>query len=157
MAEPLKYRPRVDTRDAARDELEALLQALHESGNLRVLTGLAGKLPEVLGILLEQSGSELGRNALGNLTLLAGTLGRLGTDSAERFSKALTEGLERVHSKMPAHPPGLLRLTSLLSGVDARRGLYAVVLLLQSLGEQLDPERPGASTRLLRSEKRVSP
>lgn len=141
MAEPLKFRPRVDARDPARDELEALLQTLYESGNLRLLQGLAGKFPEVLGLLLEQCRGEFGRNALGNLTVLATSLGRLGTAPAERFASALNLGLERVAASTPEEPPRLFTLFAMLRSESARRGLYALVILLQTLGEQLHPER----------------
>jgi uncharacterized protein YjgD (DUF1641 family) len=141
MAEPLKYRPRVDAREPAHEELEALLRTLHRSGSLRLLQGLAGRFPEVLGLLLEKSKSEFGQNALGNLTVLGVSLGRVETASVEQFARAFGEALERVHASAPEDPPRLIRLLGALRGVDARRGLHALVILLQTLGEQLNPER----------------
>jgi uncharacterized protein YjgD (DUF1641 family) len=158
MAEPLKFRPHVSARDPAREELEALLQTLHESGNLRLAIGLFGKFPEVLRILLDQLGGTSGRNAIGNLTVLAASLGKLSTAPLERFSTALGEGLDRAYESAPLEPPGLLRLLSRLGQADVRRGLHAAIVMLQTLGEFLRTETEAKPSRELSPAKaRVAP
>jgi hypothetical protein len=46
-----------------------------------------------------------------------------------------------MYASAPEDPPRLLRIIGLLRGANARRGLYALVVLLQTLGEQLHPDR----------------
>lgn len=138
MAKRLSYEPSAaPTQTTARAEWDALLQALHDSGTLRVLRGLIGSAPQMSDVLLEQLETEGGRNALGNLTIAMTTLTKLEPERVNGLVRALLEGLRAAGRSAHQHPPGLVGLAALLMREDTRRGLHAIVVLLQTIGREL--------------------
>lgn len=140
MAEPIKFRPPPAEVNGARDELEMLLSTLHKSGVLRTLTGLFGGLPAVTDVALEHVQSQGGKRLSGNLAVLATSLTRLEPHAVQRLVRGLVKGSERIVTNAAARPPGFFRLLRRMHSEDARRGLQAVTILLESIGQALATE-----------------
>ncbi len=149
MAEPLKYDPLEEspkTQIGARDELELLIETLHESGTLRTLRGLFGRMPEVLDVVLEKLDTGPGKNALGNVALAMVSLTRVDPSLVDRLMGALMLGLERARRSTFEHPPTLVGLAAIMMREDTRRGLHAMAVLLETIGAELG-KRDGKSER----------
>ncbi|MCL2447497.1 MAG: hypothetical protein FWD17_00965 [Polyangiaceae bacterium] len=144
MAEPLKYRsiPGPSPRDTARQEIDALVEVLHDSGALRMLRGLVGRFPEVMGVMLERLDSDAGVNALSNLTIAASALLAVNAARTARIVTGLREGLDSALANRSHRPPRRLQLLAKLNHPDTRRGAFAVLTILESIGRQLrlEPE-----------------
>ena len=143
MAQPIDYAPPpgLPGQDlfTAEDDLARTLQALHESGTLRILAGLLGRFEEVMAVFLEHIDTPKGHNLNGNLVILGKLLANVDADGLDRFVTALTDGLDNAGKKLsdPDDPPGFLGLTKRLHEPDVRRGLDALITLLGSLGAGL--------------------
>lgn len=140
MAQPIDYAPppAPPGQDAftAEDDLARTLQVLHESGTLRILTGLLGRFEDVMGVVLEQLDTQEGRNLNSNVLILGKLLARIDSDGLDRFVTALTDGLDAAGETVsdPDGPPGFLGLTKRLHDDDVRRGLNAIITVLGSIG-----------------------
>ena len=154
MAQQLDYTPPSypPGQDAftAQDDLNRLVETLHEAGALRAAHDFAARFQDVLGVFLPMLDTEEGRNAITNLLGLGKLLGRLDADGVKRFTEALAEALDdtgaRLEQKRGEDPPGFIALTKRLHEEEVRRGLDAVVTLLGSLGARLgEGYRAGAS------------
>ncbi len=137
MAKPLTYTPTPVPQDTARDDLERLLQTLHERGVLRLLNGLVGQSDGVLSVALGQLESQKGENALGTLTVLLKALTETDADAAQAFLTGTQKGLAAAHESLHHDPPSQLALLGKLNDPGVRRGLYAVLSLLEGLGRHL--------------------
>lgn len=144
MAKPITYDPPPPPPiDTAADELADLLQTLHESGTLRALNGLFGQFEQVSEVIAKGLDSEGGRNGLSNLFQLVKFLGELDADHVEVFLKGTEKGLAAGRARLQhGEAPSLLGLFTLLRDEDTRRGLAAVLTLLQSLGEHMKRNKP---------------
>ena len=143
MAQPIDFAPppAPPGQDAftAEDDLTRLLQTLHESGSLRILTGLIGRAEGVSAVLLEQLDTPEGHNLLSNLLILGKLLANVDADGLDRFVTALTDGLRAAGERLDDEddPPGFIGLTKRLHDEDVRRGLNATIALLGTLGQRL--------------------
>lgn len=144
MARPISYAPPpAPVEDTPHEALERLLQTLHESGTLRLLDGLVGQAQDVGAVLAGRLDTPGGRNALSTLLLLVQALGRLEPDHVQAFLTGTEKGLAAAHASFKTDPPGLLQLFGVLKHEDTRRGLHALLVLLQTLGNHLhDPRLP---------------
>ena len=140
MAEPIKFRAPSPEVNSAHDELEHLLNTLHESGVLRTLTGLFGGMPAVADIALEHVHSKGGKRLSGNLAVLATSLTQLEPHAVQRLVRGLIKGSELVVSSASRPPPGFFSLLRRMHSEDARRGLQAAVVMLESIGKALVTE-----------------
>lgn len=137
MAQPLKYAPSTDTALSARDELERLLETLHERGVLTALDGFFGALPEVTGVLLEDLDTPGGRNALSNLAVLSMALTALDPNRMNDLRLSAEQGLAAAHESLKGEPPGLVALLRELNDPDVRRVLHAMLVFLQTFGRHM--------------------
>lgn len=140
MAEPLKFRAPPAEVDSAQAELQSLLNVLHESGTLRVLRGLFGGIPAVTDIALEHVHSEGGKRLSGNLAVLATGLTHMEPHAVQRLLRGLIKGSELVVKNAARTPPGFFSLLREMHSEEARRGLQALVIMLQSIGRALVAE-----------------
>lgn len=134
MAHPLKYTPVAHPEETAHEKLEELLETLHEAGVLRLLDGFFGQFEEVTEVALEQVNTPVGRNAISNLLILLEGLGDLDPDHLQAFWTGTRKGLETARHSLETEPPSLLGLLATLRDEDTRRGLNALLLLLQGIG-----------------------
>ena len=74
MAKPILYVPEPVPQDTAQDELNRLVEVLHERGVLRLLTNLSAESHGVAQVALEQLDSPQGKNLIGNLFVLLADL-----------------------------------------------------------------------------------
>lgn len=149
MARPLDHAPSAaPTQTSARSELETLLETLHTSGTLRALRGLVGTGPQLLEVALGQLESEGGKNALGNIAIAMTTLTKLDADRVHALVEALHKGVRAADASRQHAPPGLMGLFAMLMREDTRRGLHALVVLLSTLGRELDRSDDGDARSL---------
>lgn len=138
MAEPLKYTPTAPpTTETAHEELEDLIETLHESGTLRVLNGFFGQFDDVTEVALEQLTTPSGMQAVSNLAILMKGLTNVDPDHLETFQEGTQEGLEAARESLKEKPPGMFKLTRQFGDRDTRRGMHAALTLLQTLGRHL--------------------
>lgn len=145
MARPLAYDPVPPPIDTAREELEQLLQTLHESGTLRLLDGLLGRFPSVTEVAVQQLNTGGGHNFVGNVMILLKALTELDSDGHQALVSGVGEGLQAAHRSLQESPPGLLSLLRKLGDEDVRRGLNALLVLVQALGRHLHQQPPPQS------------
>lgn len=142
MAEPLKFAPKAPPIDSARDELDQLLEVLHRSGALRTLRGLIGSVPQLAKTGLEQVEGAGGQRLVTNAAIAVTSLTQLDYRIVNQLIQGLVEGTERAARLEGRTPPGFFNLLRELNTDDARRGLWALVTVLQCMGRQLAPEKP---------------
>ncbi|CAN5261371.1 hypothetical protein BH23GEM4_BH23GEM4_07390 [soil metagenome] len=140
MAEPLDFQPIADPTFGAHDDLERLLETLHESGTLRLLDGLIGRLGAVGEIAVEQLDTPGGRQAVGNLLILGRLLTQLDAESTDRFANGLVEGVRAGSAALTQEPPSTVRLLRQLRQPEVRRGLHAALAFLAALGHHVHRE-----------------
>lgn len=118
MAKSIPYEvPRRDHRETAEDELNRLLQSLHEQGVLRLINDLVVAYPQVSEILMRGLNQEESRNAVQNLCLLGTALGRIPPERFDRLLEAVSVGVARSESaleKGESQSPGLFGAFRLL-------------------------------------------
>lgn len=111
MAEPISFKPTpAKTAPDAHDELQQLLQTLHEQGLLRIANGLAAGQGPIGKILADGLNSAGARNAVQNLGLLLMALGRIEPDAFYKLVFSLTDGareLTRTDRDRQSAAPGL--------------------------------------------------
>ena len=148
MAQPIAYEPPPappgQQAFTAEDDLQRLLQALHESGTLRVVNGLLAQFQDVMAVVLKGLDTDEGRSGLANLLTLAKLLGKIDADGLDRFVAALDRALgaagERLDERDDAR--GTLSVLRKLHEPDVRRGLDAALTLVGTLGAQLHAPQP---------------
>jgi uncharacterized protein YjgD (DUF1641 family) len=137
MAEPIKYQPHTDTRESARDQLEELLQALADSGALRLTKDLVQRFGQVSTVVVDRLETEPGRNALGNLAVVGAALARLPPDRLQLALGVLGRAFERAGRVARGEPPGFVQMLLVLRSANVRRALVAGLAILYSLGQLL--------------------
>ena len=136
MAKPLTFAPPPPATDPAQDEVDDLVQALHEAGLLRVMAGAARADPDLLTSLLRAIDADTIRSAI----LLAGSLGDLDPEGSERIANGIKKAREDAAKAAGQKPPGFLRLAKRAHDKDVRRGLAAALAALAAVGSSL-PEK----------------
>lgn len=143
MAQAIKYKvPPAPTSTTKEDELDGFLEALHESGTLRTLTAFFGRFEGVSEVFVDQLNTPGGLNAISNVALLATALSNLDSDLLSKVVHGMDEGLEAAVKSMEDEPPTLLKLVRQLNDAETRRGLYAMLVLLQSVGRRVHESGP---------------
>lgn len=137
MAQHLKYDPKADPTVSAHEELDELIETLHASGTLRVLNGFFGQIADVSEVAMQEVASPKGRQALANAALLFLAFAKIDPDELEALLDGLERGIGGAREAMKAEPPSTLKLARLLHDPDTRRGLYAGLTLVRSLGMDL--------------------
>lgn len=133
MATSLGYTPPTPPDTAARDEVDDLVDALHESGLLRAMAGGARAYPQLLRHVLEA----LDARTLRSLIALTGALGELDPDQAERVAEGIRRAREASSRAAAGAPEGPLALLRRLRDPDTRRGIAAALAALAAVGQAL--------------------
>jgi uncharacterized protein YjgD (DUF1641 family) len=136
MATPIKYQPDSRTHESPRDQLEELLEALAASGTLRVLKDLLQRIGPVAEVVSERLDTEPGRNALGNLALLASALARVSPDRLKWVVGTAVATIAHARRR----PPASLHLLLSLRRENVRRTLFGLIAFFDALGAQLRPD-----------------
>ncbi|GGF45482.1 hypothetical protein GCM10011519_19230 [Marmoricola endophyticus] len=133
MAEPISYLPPVPEDTGARDEVDDLVQALHESGLLRVMAGGARAYPQLLRTLLQS----MDANALRSAIELGGALRDLDPDESARVAAGVRQARADAVAAASGRPEGPLALLRRLRDPDTRRGIAATLAALAAIGRSL--------------------
>ncbi|SFO18798.1 Uncharacterized conserved protein YjgD, DUF1641 family [Candidatus Pantoea varia] len=153
MAERIKYQvPPTRTEPTAREEMDELLENLHQHGFLRLANGLVKSNNEVGKILVSGLNQPGTQNALQNLSLLMMTLGSV---PPERFNHLLLAVRDAAMAVKPARDearqekaaPGIRGIIRLLNDEDLWRGLRPVFAALEVFSQQIDREEEKPITR----------
>ena len=138
MAKPLRYIPEPVAVDTAQDELQALLETLHERGVLRLLTNLTAESHGVAQVALEQLDSVKGQNMMGNLSVLLSFLSEMDDEALSKILTGVARGVNVAsQSRTKNETPNTFKLVKELNDPDVRRGLNAVLTILSTLGRHL--------------------
>jgi uncharacterized protein YjgD (DUF1641 family) len=133
MARSLSYTPPTPPDDQARDELDDLVRALHDSGLLRAMAAGARSYPELLRSVL----THVDVGTVRSVIALAGAAGDLDPDQTERVAEGLRRARVDAARAARGKPEGPLALLRRLSDPDTRRGIAAVLAALAAVGRSL--------------------
>lgn len=151
MARPIAFEVTpYDPREALRKRLEAapiehaeallesyeLLQQLHESGTLRVLTGMLGAGSQIIGTAVDAARSGQAICAARNAIVLGKMLTSINPEILEGIVAAVGETLGS-YQKPVIEPPGLFALLSQFRHKELRRSVALINRFLESLGNQI--------------------
>ena len=115
-----------------------LLQLLHETGTIDVLRGLLGAGDQVVRHAVGLAVKPESVSALRNLLVLSKALSAIDPDRLERVVSDVPAALM---TPPPENPPSLFALFKRMSSTESRRGLAAVVNVLEGVGRGLGPAR----------------
>ncbi len=133
MSRPLGYTPPTPPDTAASDEVDDLVQALHDSGLLRALAGGARAYPDLLTTLLRAVDADTVRSALA----LAGGLRDLDPDESQKVADGIRRARTDAAAAAAAKPEGAWALFKRVRDPDTRRGISAALAALSALGGSL--------------------
>ena len=151
MARPIAFEvPPYDPRETLRKRLEAvpvehaeallesyeLLEQLHQTGTLRVLTGALAAGNQILETAVEAAHSAEAVRATRNAILLGKLLASINPEVLEGIVAAVSETLGS-HQKPVIEPPGLLALLSHFRRKELRRSVALINRFLENLGNQI--------------------
>jgi uncharacterized protein YjgD (DUF1641 family) len=151
MARPIAFEVTpYDPREVLRKRLEAapaehaeallesyeLLQQLHETGTLRVLTGALGAGNQIIETAVDAVGSGPAVCATRNAILLSKMLASINPEILEGLVAAVSETLGS-YKKPVIEPPGLFALLSQFRHKELRRSVALINRFLESLGNQI--------------------
>jgi len=138
MATRLEYLPPTSAPfPTAHDELNDLIETLHDSGTLRVLNGFFGRFGAVNEALLEELKTTPGKNLLGSLLFVGECLTKMPVDDLQRVASGVSVGLKRADATLREEPPSTLGLFRLMREPDTRRAIAAMLVLLNAVGAEL--------------------
>lgn len=151
MARPIAFEPQpYDPREALRKRIEAapiehaeallesyeLLEQLHKSGTLRLLTGALAAGGKILETAVDAARSPEAVRATRNAVLLGKLLASINPEILEGIVVAAGETLGS-YKKPVIEPPGLFALLSEFRHKELRRSLALLNKFLESLGNQI--------------------
>ena len=148
MAEPLTYQPPPPKiGQSAREELDVLLETLHQSGLLRLANDIAAGRQEMLGILMQGLNREGSRYATQNLAALLMVLAQIPPPRFYKIATTLKDALLAAAEEPPAEQeaPGVRGFYKALKDEETWRALAPLLQGLMALGEGLRkpaPEKP---------------
>jgi uncharacterized protein YjgD (DUF1641 family) len=148
MAEPLTYQPKPpQIGPTAREELEQLLETLHEAGLLRLASDLAAGRQDIAGILFNGLNLEGSRYAVQNLAALFMVLAQIPPPRFYKIATTVKDALLAAADEPPAEKeaPGVRGFYKALKDDETWRALAPLMQGLMALGEGLRkpaPEKP---------------
>lgn len=148
MAEPISYQPKPPTiGPTARDELDQLLETLHNSGLLRLANDLAAARQDIAGILFNGLNLEGSRYAVQNIAALFMVLAQIPPPRFYKIATTVKDALLAAAEEPPAEKeaPGVRGFYKALTDDETWRALSPLVQALMTLGEGLRkpaPEKP---------------
>lgn len=134
MAKPLVYVPQPVPVDTAGDEVQRLVETLHEHGVLRLLTNLVAESHGVAKVALDQLETPKGKNLVDNLSVLVNTLTQIEDGALDKLLTGVSKGVNAAAQGLDDKAPGTFGLLRELNDPDVRRGLNAVLTLLATVG-----------------------
>jgi uncharacterized protein YjgD (DUF1641 family) len=140
MAASLGYTPPTPPDTAAQDEVDDLVQALHESGLLRAVAGGARSYPRLLLALLDSFHPDTLRSVIA----LSGSLRGLDPHQSERVAAGVRKARADAYAAVTAEPEGARTLLRRLRDPNTRRGISATLAALAAIGGALrsgDPKQ----------------
>ncbi|HET7313642.1 hypothetical protein [Salinisphaera sp.] len=138
-----KLGPEEKIRRDAYYDLDQLVISLHRHGVLRLLRDLSGSLSEVALLPVREMDNEQGYDALANLYVLAGLLGRVPSGDFKRTAEAMNDGfaaMGRTPSGDQPYPPGLTGAYELLKDEELWRALGPVLEGIKAFTRELRKE-----------------
>ncbi len=140
MAKPIAFTPPpADAPDAtteAREELDALLIALHERGVLRLLNGLLAAGPAVSTIALDGLNSPAGQRAVRNGVVLGEAATKIDPQALETVLTGAASGIAAAGERLTQEPPSAISLAKALRDPEVRRGMNVLLGFLKALGQE---------------------
>lgn len=140
MAQQLEYDAKVDPTVSAHEELEALIKTLHVSGTLRVLNGFFGRFADISEVAMDEITKPESQRALANAALLFMAFAEIDPEDLQALLEGMERGAEEARGALQDDPPSTLKLLRLLHDPETRRGLYAGLTLVRSLGGSVPEE-----------------
>lgn len=126
----------------AHEELEQLLQTLHEHGVLRLANNLVGANTKIAGVVVDGLGKESTLNAIQNLAVLGMMLSEIPPERFYRVTFALKAALDRVAQHQPEQEgvdaPGVSGAYRMLNDDELWRAVMPLVDGLKAFAERLD-------------------
>jgi uncharacterized protein YjgD (DUF1641 family) len=148
MAEPITYEPTPPRiGPTAREELDQLLETLHDSGLLRLANDIAAGKQDIVGILMRGLNLEGSRNATQNLAAIFMVLAQIPPPRFYKIATTLKDALLAAADEPPAEQeaPGVRGFYKVLKDDETWRALAPLMQGLMALGEGLRkpaPEKP---------------
>ncbi|CAN5520690.1 hypothetical protein BH11ACT8_BH11ACT8_28030 [soil metagenome] len=133
MATQLGYTPPTPPDRGASDEVDDLVQALHDSGLLRALAGGARSYPRLLLPVIDA----LDADTLRSLISLGGAARDLDPETSERLAAGIRQARHDAARAAEAKPEGPRALFRRLRDPDTRRGLSAALAAAAAIGAAL--------------------
>ena len=133
MARPLSYTPPTRPDTGPQDDVDQLVEALHDSGLLRAMAGGARAYPQLLRRLLAAVDADTLRSAIA----ITGSLRDLDPDETERVAEGIRRARTEAARAADAKPEGPLALLRRLRDPDTRRGISAALAALAAVGSAL--------------------
>lgn len=126
----------------AHEELEQLLQTLHEHGALRLANDVVGANTQITKVMVDGLSKEGSLNAIQNLSILAMALSRIEPSDFYRVTFALRDALEQVSRHRPetedGGAPGVGGAYRMLNDEQLWRAIVPLIDGLKAFAERLD-------------------
>ena len=126
----------------AHEELEQLLQTLHEHGVLRLANDVVGANVKIAGVVVDGLGKESTLNAIQNLAVLGMMLGDIPPERFYRIAFSIKEALACIGQHRPEaagdDAPGVSGAYRMLHDEELWRAVTPLVEGLKAFAEHLD-------------------
>ncbi len=145
MAERIQYDPKpARIGPDAHEELERLVQTLHEKGVLRFANDLVGANHQVAQVLVNGLNQQGTLNALQNLSILGMALSRIPPEEFYKVVFAVKDGMSQLARERPSQQgddaPGITGTWKLLQDEELWQGLLPLIHAIKAFAHGL--ERP---------------
>ncbi|MCE8014083.1 DUF1641 domain-containing protein [Billgrantia desiderata] len=126
----------------AHEELERLLQTLHEHGVLRLANDVVGANTSIASVVVDGLGKASTLNAIQNLAILGMMLSEIPPERFYRVTFAVKEALDRVGQHRPVQEggdaPGISGAYRMLNDDELWRAVAPLADGLKAFAERLD-------------------
>lgn len=148
MAKPIPYQPEPPKLGPdAHEELETLLQTMHQHGVLRLANDLISANSQIASTIMQGLNTPGALNAVQNLAAMLMALGRIPPTDFYKVVMALKDGFECLARPVPAaeavDPRGILGAYKLLKDDDLWRGLAPMVKMVKEIVKGLNRKVEG--------------
>lgn len=145
MAEPIQYTPRPPKIGPdAHDELERLLQTMHEHGVLRLVNDLAAANAQWTQVIVDGLHKEGSRKAVQNLSILLMVLSRIEPAHFYKMVFALRDSLEYIARYDPDHEkaeaPGVTGTYKMLNDEALWHAVAPLIGAMKTFAQGLERE-----------------
>lgn len=131
--------PKIDMD--AHEELEQLLETLHEHGVLRLVNNMVAANTGITSVLLEGAGKEGTLNVIHNLSALAMVLSTVPPERFYTLAMAFKEGADQLSERRPnkdQQPPGVSGAYKMLHDEQLWHAMGPLIEGLKAFAERLD-------------------